>query len=218
MFKLLNTVFTFIIKNLKWLVWVALIVFVFLFIRQGRHITKVKQENKQLQETQVQLLSVNESLKLRDSTYMVRFGEVVMAYEALQRSNNTQMQFIKERLEAMDIKVKNAVAILSAGVNSSHNIITTLKDSVVKVPVKILNYKDKHYELHGIIQGDTLNGTASYRANLIQVAYKEPRKWWEYVAVWHLFKKRQIRQTINVDDKNSVIEAPIYIKLIKLTK
>ena len=121
---------------------------------------------------------------------------------------------VVQTLKDMNIRLRKMESISFTGIESTHEIKTTLIDSVRIVdaemqPIKYINYKSKWLDFYQVQYGDLAKTKIVKRDSIIQVVYK-PRK--PGFILFRPFKQKPpLEQKIRMADPNTIVKYNKYI-------
>lgn len=120
---------------------------------------------------------------------------------------------IINEIRKLDIRPRLVNTYAETVITQDKQIVTQLRDSLVQdtVKVKVFDYKDEFYSVHGMAVNDTQKVHIQSTDSLIQVVYKGERI---HPLLW-IFSRRKLQQVITSKNPNSTI---IYAKYIEIKK
>lgn len=149
-------------------------------------------------------------------------GELITENGILQlRIKDMKEMYEKEvvqTLKDMNVRLRKMESISFTGTESTHEIKTTLRDSVRIVdaemqPIKYIDYKSEWLDFYQVQYGDLVKTKVVKRDSIIQVVY-EPRK--SGFILFKPFKKKPpLEQKIKMADPNTIVKYNKYIIPIK---
>lgn len=133
----------------------------------------------------------------------------------LLRTNELKTLFPIEakRISDLGVNVSKATQVSTTVVETQKNIITLIRDSIVKdtIHVKVFEYKDQWYQISGIAKGDSQRLKIHSTDTLTQVVFKGERI---HPWLW-VFSPRKLQQRVSVSNPNATIK---YSQLIQIQK
>lgn len=125
---------------------------------------------------------------------------------------------VVQTLKDMSIRLRKLESISFTGIESTHEIRTTLIDSIRIVdaemqPIKYINYKSEWLDFYQVQYGDLVKTKVVKRDSIIQVVY-EPRKL-GFILFRPFKKKPPLEQKIKMADPNTIVKYNKYIIPIK---
>lgn len=149
-------------------------------------------------------------------------GELITENGILQlRISDMKEMYDKEivqTLKDMNVRLRKMESISFTGIESTHEIKTTLRDSVRIVdaemqPIKYIDYKSEWLDFYQVQYGDLAKTKIIKRDSIIQVVY-EPRK--SGFILFRPFKQKPpLEQKIKMTDPNTIVKYNKYIIPIK---
>lgn len=118
-----------------------------------------------------------------------------------------------KQIENLGVKVNKTTQYSTTVVETKTNVITTLRDSLIfdTVQVRVFDYQDQWYQIHGISEKDTQRLVIKSMDTLTQVLfYGERQKPW----LW-FFSPRKLQQRVSVTNPNATIK---YSQTIQIQK
>jgi hypothetical protein len=118
-----------------------------------------------------------------------------------------------KQIENLGVKVNKTTQYSTTVVETKTNVLTTLRDSMVldTVQVRVFDYQDQWYQIHGISEKDTQRLVIKSMDTLTQVLfYGERQKPW----LW-FFSPRKLQQRVSVSNPNATIK---YSQTIQIQK
>ena len=118
-----------------------------------------------------------------------------------------------KQIENLGVKVNKTTQYSTTVVETKTNVITTLRDSLIfdTVQVRVFDYQDQWYQIHGISEKDTQRLVIKSMDTLTQVLfYGERQKPW----LW-FFSPRKLQQRVSVSNPNATIK---YSQTIQIQK
>lgn len=159
--------------------------------------------------------------RLKDSTQAASIGALNLTLSELKSATTGQLLDLKEKIAAMDVRLKDIRNASSANLETSTVLNTFLRDSVVMdtIPIKYFRQSTKFNDIDLTVWPlfqDSINLRVVTRDKITQVVYRERRgvKFWTD-AFWN---KRKIRQVISVENPDTKISYPQYIELKRNNK
>lgn len=195
-------------KLTRSIITIALIVLaLMLIVRLGHwmiHLTKEKnrlektleltvQELKQIKTKSGGQASENEVMQLR-------LKELGILYPRL-----------LDEIKNLNINPRTTQSVASTSYITEKRFTTRLLDSVVHdtIRVKVFNYKDAWYDIHGIAHDSTQEVSVSSKDTLVQVVYKGKR---EKPWLW-IFSPRKVMQRVTLKNPNAHITYSEFIQI-----
>ncbi|MBA7500892.1 hypothetical protein ES704_03654 [subsurface metagenome] len=125
---------------------------------------------------------------------------------------------VVQTLKDMNIRLRKMESISFTGIESTHEIKTTLRDSIRIVdvemqPIKYIDYKSEWLDFYQLQIGDRVEIKIAKRDSIIQVVY-EPRKM-GFILFRPFKKKPPLEQKIKMADPNTIVKYNKYIIPIK---
>jgi hypothetical protein len=118
-----------------------------------------------------------------------------------------------KQIENLGVKVNKTTQYSTTVVETKTNVLTTLRDSLIfdTVQVRVFDYQDQWYQIHGISEKDTQRLVIKSMDTLTQVLfYGERQKPW----LW-FFSPRKLQQRVSVSNPNATIK---YSQTIQIQK
>ena len=118
-----------------------------------------------------------------------------------------------KQIENMGVKVNKTTQYSTTVVETKTNVLTTLRDSLIldTVQVRVFDYQDQWYQIHGISEKDTQRLVIKSIDTLTQVLfYGERQKPW----LW-FFSPRKLQQRVSVSNPNATIKYSQNIQIQK---
>ena len=118
-----------------------------------------------------------------------------------------------KQIENLGVKVDKTTQYSTTVVETKTNVLTALRDSIVldTVQVRVFDYQDQWYQIHGISEKDTQRLVIKSMDTLTQVlSYGERQKPW----LW-FFSPRKLQQRVSVSNPNATIK---YSQTIQIQK
>jgi hypothetical protein len=118
-----------------------------------------------------------------------------------------------KQIENLGVKVNKTTQYSTTVVETKTNILTKLRDSLIldTVQVRVFDYQDQWYQIHGISEKDTQRLVIKSMDTLTQVLfYGERQKPW----LW-FFSPRKLQQRVSVTNPNATIK---YSQTIQIQK
>lgn len=125
---------------------------------------------------------------------------------------------VVQTLKDMNVRLRKMESISLTGIESTHEIRTTLIDSIRIVdaemqPIKYIDYKSEWLDFYQVQYGDLINTKIVKRDSIIQVVY-EPHK--SGFILFRPFKQKPpLEQKIKMADPNTIVKYNKYIIPIK---
>lgn len=118
-----------------------------------------------------------------------------------------------DEIKNLKISPKSAESVASTSYITEKRFTTRLRDSVVHdtIRVKVFNYKDAWYDIHGIAHDSTQEVSVNSKDTLIQVVYKGKR---EKPWLW-IFSPRKVMQRVTFKNPNAHITYSEFIQIQK---
>lgn len=131
------------------------------------------------------------------------------------QTNELKKLFPREvkQIQSLGVGVSKTSQFTTTVVETKTNVITTIRDSIVRdtVKVRVFDYQDQWYQIQGISEKDTQHLVIKSTDTLTQVVYRGERiKPWLWV-----FSPRKIQQRVSVSNPNATIK---YSQTIQIQK
>jgi len=146
--------------------------------------------------------TADQRIGVQNSLIAMKLEELSILYPSLQ-----------SEIENLKVKPQRVVQIQGTHTENEKVITTLLRDSVIMdtVQIRVFDYEDGYYSVHGQSWGDTQRVEVKSRDTLIQVVYKGRR---ERPELW-IFSPRKLEQRLSLKNPNARI---VYNKNIQIQK
>lgn len=204
-------------KNLKpaqILLIVVILLSVFAAILIGR-IEKLKIDNNRLDNN-------TKTLQKGLNAELTKSGDLAYKVGILELEKSEIKEYYEEEvinnLKDLNIRLNKLESFSSTSTESTHNVTTTLRDSVIIrdgeiQPIKYIDYKSEWLDFYQVQAGDLIETKIVKRDSLIQVVY-QPKKSGFFLS--RVFKKKPpLEQVIKSSDPNTQIKYAKYIVPVK---
>jgi len=116
-------------------------------------------------------------------------------------------------IQQLGIRMNKARQMSTTILHTEKTIETILRDSLIldTIPVKVLNYTDRWFDIKGIAVGNSQQLSITSTDTLIQVVFRGERK---NQKLW-IFSPRKLQQRVSVSNPNAVIR---YSEMIQIHK
>ena len=189
----------------------AILIGVGLTILSGWYISYLRGEKSRLEGNYSALIDRENTLKDGISYERTRNNELMVKVSSLELSNSeireTQNE-MTDNLKNMRIALRKVESYSATNTETTYNIETTLKDSVVRdtIPVEFIEYHSDWLDLEGYKLMDKFNLKIETRDSLIQVVYWEKTKNFLFIR-WN----KRYSQKITSANPNSKIKYSEFI-------
>lgn len=167
-------------------------------------------ERQRLEQNQSVLLGELQRYKVSDSLNAARVDALTLTVDAFRKNFKEQASLIKE----MGIKLNRVLSYTSLATETTNNITTTVRDSLVlreaPTPLQVIQYSDKWISLDGYIEEREFHGRVTTRDSIEQVVHRVPRKF-----LFIKYGTKGIRQEIVSKNPNTEISYLRYIEFGK---
>ena len=184
------------------------------FLWQGERESRIRVEGNQ-----TTLLADVAYYKEKDSSSTASIGALELSFKEFKRTQSEEFTDLKDRLEVMDIRLRNIKSVSSANIETVTEFNTYLKDSTIyrtdTTRVKALKLETEFNSVDLIVFPDNrTEGRIITRDKLTQVVYKERRgdTFFKRLRFW---KRRPLIQEINFENPDTKITYSRYIELTK---
>lgn len=179
-------------------------------------ITLLWKSNQRLHADNKRLSSNIKTLGAELSMVKTKSGQLAAQSDLLVlQTRELKKLFPKEvkQIENLGVKVNKTTQYSTTVVETKTNVLTTLRDSIVldTVQVRVFDYQDQWYQIHGISEKDTQRLVIKSMDTLTQVLfYGERQNPW----LW-FFSPRKLQQRVSVTNPNATIK---YSQTIQIQK
>jgi hypothetical protein len=194
----------------KYLIIAIVILFLGLSLCLSLYFTE-RSNRIRLQGNQTTLTNDVNYYRLKDSSQVAQLGTLNMTVKEFKNANDESFVTLKNRIEAMDIKLRKIENISTAQLTNRKEIITqSLTDTLIfdTIQARKWDYTDKFYTIHALEYGDTRKVSILSRDRMTQVVSRER-------VGWKFWKRGKLRQTINFENPGTTISYPQYIEIKK---
>lgn len=200
------------LQQIVWIVLIVVSIFCLFLVRTAVVRSKV---NAQLSSTISTLQIGLKQVKTNSGALAVQVGTLQLEKKQIKEFYEDE---VMKNLKDLNIRLNRMESFSATNTESTHNVTTTLRDSVILIdskmqPIKYLDYKSKWLDFSQVQVGDLVRTTIVKRDSIIQVVYR-PKK--EGFFLLRIFKERPpLEQVIKSADPNTIIKYNKYIKPIK---
>jgi len=170
-------------------------------------------ERQRLEQNQSVLLGELQRYRVSDSLNAARVDALTLTTEEFRKNFKEQAALIKE----MGIKLNRVLSYTSLATETTNNITTTVRDSLVlreaPAPLQVIQYSDKWISLDGYIEEREFHGRVVTRDSIDQAVHRVPRKF-----LFIRYGTKGIRQEIVSKNPNTEITYLRYIEFERKRK
>lgn len=169
-----------------------------------------KGERMRFENNQAVLLAQIHTYKVSDSLNAARVDALTLTVDEFRKNFKEQASLIKE----MGVKLNRVLSYTSLATETTNNITTTVRDSLVlreaPTTLQVIQHSDKWLTLDGYIENREFHGRVVSRDSIEQVVHRVPRKF-----LFIKYGTKGIRQDIVSKNPNTEISYLRYIEFGK---